>query len=135
NTRSIIWTRANADPNTIRFNLYLSPGGQMGFDYLPPTATPGDASALHTLLPGNGEFTIPLDTWTFVVITRTGDLYRFYQNGSLVYTSVDSNSDLPTSTGAWTVAGRPIPGQSSPPNFVGLIDEVRFSDTALSPSQ
>jgi hypothetical protein len=64
-----------------------------------------------------------------------GWLRRFYENGSLVYTSIDSNPDLPTSTGAWTVAGRPIPGQSSPPDFVGLIDEVRLTQGALSPSQ
>lgn len=127
NTRSIFWTRPDTS-DTNRFNLYLSPGGWLGFDYRTPL---GD---LHTLLPGDGTFTIPLDTWTFVAITRTGNTYQFYEDGSLVYTSVDSNPDLPTST-AWTIAGRPIPGQSSSPDFVGSVDEVRFSNTALSPSQ
>ncbi len=127
NTRSIFWTRPDTS-DTNRFNLYLSPGGLMGFDYRTPLGN------LHTLLPGDATFTIPLDTWAFVAITRTGNTYRFYENGSLIYTSVDNNPDLPTST-PWTIAGRPIPGQSSPPDFVGLVDEVRFSNTALPPSR
>jgi Ca2+-binding RTX toxin-like protein len=119
------------DNDTNRFHIYLFGSGygvplSLGMDYGGPSG-PG-----HPLLqspgPGNTAFTIPPNTWTHVAITRTGNAYRFYKNGFLVYTAVDANPNLPT-TSAWTISGR------SAFRFTGQVDEVRFADSALTPTQ
>jgi hypothetical protein len=123
---SIFWTR----PDTVdsnRFNISINPGGALNVDYRDPSA------GLHELLSGS-TFVITPDTWTHIAITRQIDsasqhTYDFYRNGSLVATAIDSNPDLPTANG-WTISGRTVAGFQ----MDGLIDEVRFSDTALSPS-
>jgi hypothetical protein len=124
---SLFWTRTDATDNN-RFNLQvntLSGVTFLGFDYREPG---GD---LHTLLPGDAPFgiagplVVTLDTWTHVAITRDGNTYQFYRDGVLIHTATDVNPNLPDFP-AWTLNGRP--GSS----FVGLVDELRFSDRALS---
>jgi len=124
---TIFWTRPD-DTDANRFNISINPNGALGFDYRTPSGI------LHTMLLGDGSFSVPLDTWTHIVITRTvdsstSDTYRFYENGVLGYTATDTNPDLPTST-TWTLADR-TPGAGHT-KFVGLIDEIQFSDTVLS---
>jgi hypothetical protein len=114
---SIFWTRGDAtDAN--RFNIYISPGGIFGFDYREPNGT------LHTLLPGDGTFAVPLNTWTHIGVTRTNSTYYFYRNGALIYEATDANPNLPDST-TWTIAGR-----GGYP-FSGIVDEIRFVDRPL----
>jgi hypothetical protein len=117
---SIFWTRGD-DTDANRFNIYTRPGGYFGFDYRAPDGT------LHDL-GGNHLIPVPLDTWADFAITRTGDTYRVWENGTLRLTTTDVNPDLPNST-SWTIAGR----HAFP--FTGFVDEVRFSDVALSPDQ
>jgi hypothetical protein len=123
---SIFWTRPdNVDSN--RFNISINPGGALNVDYRDP------GGSLHELLHGS-TFVITPDTWTHIAITRQIDSpaqhsYDFFRNGSLVATAIDSSPDLPTVSG-WTISGRTVGGFQ----MEGFIDEVRFSDTALSPS-
>jgi hypothetical protein len=116
----IFWTRADSS-DADRFNVYVLSGGVFGFDYREPNGQ------LHTLLPA-GPFITPLNSWTHVAVTRTGNTYRFYENGTLIYTATDTNPNLPA-TNAWTIGGR----AGFP--FTGLIDEVRFTNGALAPNQ
>jgi hypothetical protein len=82
----------------------------------------------------DGTFTVPRNTWGHVAITRTVDsptqhTYRFYKDGTLQYTSIDHNPNLPTST-TWTVTG----GRSNL-MLTGLVDEIRSADKELSSSE
>jgi hypothetical protein len=68
---------------------------------------------------------LPTNTWTHLVISRTGTHYSLVRDGTLVATVNDPVPDLPTSVG-WTISGREDAG------FRGLIDEVRVSSAASS---
>jgi hypothetical protein len=116
----IFWTRPDST-DADRFNIYVLAGGVFGFDYREPNGQ------LHTLLPA-GPFIIPLNTWAHIAVTRSENTYRFYKNGSLVYTATDTNPNLPDTT-SWTIGGR----AGFP--FTGLIDEVRLTNGTLSPNQ
>jgi serine/threonine protein kinase len=117
----IFWTRPlRADTNG--FNIFLGPGSYLAVDYREPN------SALHRLMPENTTFAVPLNTWTHVAIVRTTNTYRFYRNGVLVHTATDTDPHLPDGT-AWAIGGPPKGA------FIGLIDEVRFVDKALPPSE
>jgi hypothetical protein len=78
---------------------------------------------------------IPDGVWTFVAIVKSGDNWSVYLNGSSspVSTSSTPSENYPTSTG-WTIDGRQICNCSSG-SIAGLLDEVRLSDVALTPSQ
>ena len=123
---SIFWSR----PDTVdanRFNISINPGGALNVDYRDP------GGGLHELLTGSA-FVITPDTWTHIAITRQIDsasqhTYDFYRNGGLVATAIDSDPNLPTVSG-WTISGRNV----SDFQMDGLVDELRFSDTVLSPS-
>jgi len=115
----IFWTRTDAvDSN--RFNMRITPAGGFGVDYRTPTGT------LHTLINGG---TVTAGQWSFIALVKSGNNYTAYVNGTPL-TGVDSSPSLPNNTG-WTINGRGI----ACCQFSGLIDEVRLSDQALSPSQ
>jgi hypothetical protein len=124
----IFWTREDAS-DTNRFNIYLDANGFMGVDYRDPNGTE------HLLmLPSADHVVIPANTWAHIAITRVVDsptqqTYHFYKDGSLQYTSIDYNPNLPTST-TWTVTG----GRSAT-MFTGLVDEIRFANNELSSSE
>jgi hypothetical protein len=136
--QDVFWTTTvGGDAN--RFNVFLgnniSGGSTFNFDYREPNGT------LHPLFnsqqPGGITipYALPLNEWTFVAVTRTGNTYKTYFNNSqsAAATAIDTNPNLPTSEG-WTLNGRAItsPGYGA---FAGQVDEVRLSSTALSPSQ
>lgn len=126
--RALIWSRGDVN-DVDRFHISVSPGGVLGFDYREANGS------LRTLLPGDGTFTYPVDTWAHIAVTRTTDssgsqTYRFFRDGMLVHTAVDTSPALPTST-IWTIAGRPPPHE----RFIGLLDEIRMTDRALQPSE
>jgi hypothetical protein len=124
----VFWTREDAS-DTNRFNIYLDPNGLMGVDY----REPGGADRV-LMLPSTDHVVVPANTWAHIAITRIVDsptqhTYRFYKDGTLLYTSIDYNPNLPTST-TWTVTG----GRSTS-MFTGLVDEIRFADKELSSSE
>ncbi len=120
--RSVLWTRTD-NTDSDRFNIFVNGNGTFGFDYRSPSG------ALHLLVGSvaNG-IPIPPMTWTHIAITRQGNLYRLYVNGTLDGTALDVNPDLPTGTG-WCRSGRD--GYI----FQGNLDEVRCSQGALTPGQ
>lgn len=126
--RAIFWTRPNSS-DTNRFNISINSGGGIGFDYRSPSGAlkAGDAA-------GSAVF-VPLNVWSHVAIVRDtvsaapSHLYRFYVNGTLQHTRLDASPDLPDATQAWSIAGR------SGFQMIGLLDEIRFSECALDPSE
>ena len=117
--QSVFWTRAD-DSDLNRFNIFVNGNSTIGFDYRSPNGT------LHTLV-GNG-FTgvaIQRNTWTHLAITRTGNVYSLYVNGSLAASATDSFPDLPTATG-WQMSGR---GGFM---YLGRLDEVEIYNRAVT---
>jgi hypothetical protein len=126
---AIFWTRGDAT-DTNRFHFYTALGDDLGLDYRDPNGN------IHYLLPADGTFTFPDNAWVHVAVTRVVEpqgshTYRFYKDGTLVYTATDTNPNLPTST-VWTIAGRGTPPHQG---FTGLLDEIRMTSSALSPDQ
>ena len=116
--RSMFWTRiGNSDTN--RFNILITGGGQVWFDYRAPNGA-------ISIIGGSGV--IPFNTWAHVAIVRTGNVYRIYLNGQLATTKTDTLNNLPTASG-WEISGR------SGLTWTGYIDELRFTDRALDPSE
>jgi len=122
---SVILGGPVTDPEIDRFQLQANQDFTLGFDYVDPSGN------LHLLagsgLPVNGVPFSP-GKWGHVAIVRQGSTYRLYVNAVLQSTVTDTFPDLPTSLG-WSLGGR----AGFP--FLGLVDEVRASDAALSPDQ
>lgn len=103
-------------------------GWSFNVDYREPDGT------LHSLL--NSEqpdgvtipYAVPAEEWTFIALVRSGDTYSVYFNNDQtpVASAIDVNPNLPTDAG-WLINGWI---QQS-----GLIDELRLSDSALTPSE
>lgn len=120
--RSPIWTR-NDGSDLDRFNFFVNANSTFGFDYREP------AGSIHLLVGGGGNgVPIPSGSWTHVAIVRTGSSYALYLGGSLSASVTDSSPQLPSAIG-WVLSGRP--GF----RFRGLLDEVRLSNTALTPAE
>jgi concanavalin A-like lectin/glucanase superfamily protein len=122
---SVILGTGDASQDVNRFQLQANLDFTLGLDYVSEN---GD---LHVLagsgLPQNGVPFSP-GKWGHVAIVRQGNTYRLYVNAVLQSTVTDTFPDLPTSLG-WSLGGR----AGFP--FIGLVDEVRASDVALSPDQ
>jgi hypothetical protein len=122
---SVIFGRPDTVDDVNRFQLQANFDFTLGLDYVSPS---GD---LHVLagsgLPQNGVPFSP-GKWGHVAIVRQANTYRLYVNGVLQSAVNDTFPDLPTSLG-WSIGGR----AGFP--FLGLVDEVRASDEALSPDQ
>jgi hypothetical protein len=111
--QSVFWSRFGGEDRN-RFNIFVNGNGTFGFDYRSPSGV------LHKLVgEANKGIPIPFNTWTHLVITRSGTHYSLYVNGGLVATADDASPDLPTFVG-WTISG-------NDDRFQGLVDEVRFS--------
>lgn len=70
--------------------------------------------------------TIPLNTWTHIACVSSGTSQAMYINGTQVATTYS-----PYNTLDWGATWE-IPGQSDDGNPLGILDDVRFFDTALS---
>ncbi len=120
---AILWTRPDtADFN--RFNIFTThPGTSMsfGFDYVSVTG------ALHPIA-NPIAFSLDSDTWTHIAVVRSGHLHTWYRDGVYQGSRLDGTPDLPAS-GGWQLSGR------NGANFRGYIDEVRISDSALTPDE
>jgi hypothetical protein len=119
--RPIFWTRLG-DTDTNRYNIFTHDGA-IGFDYRSPTGV------RHAMMPEPHDvYFIGYDVWAHVAIARTGNEYSLFVDGINRAIRTDPNPDLPTSVG-WQLSGRGI-------GILGaIIDEVRFSDQVLDPSQ
>lgn len=130
---ALFWTRGD-DADTNRWNIYTWDGGAtLAFDYRAPGAGPQGA-----LLRCGASFSVPLDTWTHVAATRRvtesgAHDYRFYRDGAEVSSCLVADPTAaffgPPDAAPWTISGR------TGLRFTGWIDEVRVSDTALTPSE
>ena len=77
-----------------------------------------------------GTAALPANTWSFLAETYDGSTLRLYVNGTQVG-SVAHTGSIATSTNPLQIGGDSIYGQ----HFVGLIDEVRVYNTALTAAQ
>jgi hypothetical protein len=119
--QAVIWGNGTGiDGNT--FQLYVNPDSTFDFNYREPNGT------LHFNCCPSGGIPVSPNTWTHLLLSRQGDTYRLYKNGILARTTVDQNPNLPTSDG-WGISGRP--GY----RFTGLIDDLRFYDSAITPGE
>jgi hypothetical protein len=118
---SILWTR-DGDDDANRFNIVLNSNGGFGFDYRSPSGELHIPSASETL------FFMTLDTWHHIAVVRTGTTYSFYLDGIFQTARADPSPDLPTAS-QWSISGR------FGYRLQGLVDEIRFSACALTPSQ
>jgi Concanavalin A-like lectin/glucanases superfamily/PEP-CTERM motif len=125
----IFWTTTAGGWDGNRFNISIASHG-LSMDYRDATYFGNQHGVIST--PAGS---IPDGVWTFVAIVKSGDNWSVYLNGSSspVSTSTTPSENYPTSTG-WTIDGRQICGCSNG-SIAGLLDEVRLSDVALSPSQ
>jgi hypothetical protein len=120
--QSVFWTRAD-DADLNRFNIFVNGDSTFGFDYRSPSG------ALHILVGACCTgVSIPRNSWTHLGITRTGNVYKLYVNGSLAASATDALPDLPTATG-WQMSGR------GGLQYQGSLDEVEVYDRALSDSE
>lgn len=117
NPRSVLWSRPDGtDAN--RFNISIA--GNWACNYRGPSGPQRDLAG--------GGFPLTVGTWTHIAITRTGNTYRFYQNGFWASAFTDASPNLPTALG-WLLGGPP----SAP--FKGQLDDLQIWDKALWPSQ
>jgi Concanavalin A-like lectin/glucanases superfamily/Immunoglobulin I-set domain len=97
--------------------IYWLTGGQLQFLI-------GTGSSSVTL--GSGTFSPALNTWHHLAVTRSGSLFSFYMDGTLISTG-SSSTPIPTITAPLTI------GQAEGGNFMGgLEDEVTIYSRALS---
>src|SRR5262249_3923778 len=103
--------------------------------YLEATSKPGSrpdggliAGGSHADAYGSGA--PPANTWSYLTATYDGAHVRLYVNGTQVG-SVAHTGAIATSTTPLQIGGDSLYGQ----RFVGLIDEVRVYNTALTAAQ
>jgi hypothetical protein len=123
----IFWTTTAGGWDGNRFNISIASHG-LSMDYR-------DQYGIQHGVFSTSAGSIPDGVWTFVAIVKSGDNWSVYLNGATTpaSTSTTASENYPTSTG-WTIDGRQICGCSSG-SIAGLLDEVRLSDVALTPSQ
>jgi hypothetical protein len=132
----------------------MQPGATPSLNLNFITATGGTSPNLSPLLPTSGPDALSVSNWYHVAVTYTGNTPTNGDTACVVsfyWTYFDAgrtNADLLASftNAAWgTLGGGPIPavggsarrnnGVGNSGGFEGLIDEVRVSDIARSPSQ
>lgn len=122
--KSIFWTRADSSDSN-RFNIfsgYLSWGGSdygFGMDYRSSGGT------LHPLV----ATPTAANTWVHITVTRSGDTYTLYSNGSYVGAYTDLSPSLPTYTGEWNV------GKRGTSYYQGMLDEICLYDRSLTDAE
>ncbi len=113
---SIFWTRGD-DTDKNRFNIYTNYEDKLfGVDYRSPSGERHKIFGVDT----------DISTWIFIGITRSGNTYSLYVNGTKISDFTDSNPDLPTYTGKWFCGKRH--------NFMynGVVDDIRIYNRALT---
>ena len=75
-----------------------------------------------------------MDTWTHIVVTRSGSSYKVYYNGIEQSTASGSPGDPAPTTQALRI-GADIAGVGANGYFNGTIDEIRIYSRALSSTE
>lgn len=73
--------------------------------------------------------TVPINTWTNIIVTCDQNNLSIYLNGSIV-TRILTNNQVPYSTGTLNIGGENISG-----NFDGKINDIRIYDHCLSETE
>ena len=68
--------------------------------------------------------------WAHIAIVREDHEYRLYENSIITARANDASPDLPNSVG-WSISR----ASNTSVNYNGVLDELRFSEAALTPSQ
>src|SRR5271157_4367271 len=116
-----LWTRTDStDANRFNMGVLTGAGGNSIFlDYREPNGTRHPVASI----------TIASSGWTHVAVVKSGNTWTSYANGVQQGQAVtDANPNLPTNTG-WTLNARNVN------QFAGLLDELRISNSALTPAQ
>ena len=123
----LFWTKLGGGDYD-RYNIALNTSNGFGLDYRDPSGN------VHGVV-GTGAGSIPNNVWTFVALVKNGDVWSIYLNGATTPTATATLSGTwyPDNTG-WTINGRWECGCGTA-QMAGMIDELRISDTALTPSQ
>jgi hypothetical protein len=103
--------------------------------YLEATSTNGSLPDAGTIAGGTyadafGTGPLPANTWSFLTETYDGSNLRLYVNGLQVASTAHTGA-IATSTSPLQIGGDSIYGQY----FVGMIDNVRIYNTALTAAQ
>jgi len=102
----VFWLGQHSTAGVVRFGIYLT-----------------GSNATETALDTDGAV-LSNDSWYHVAATYDGNYQKIYINGSLVKTSADRNTVLPSGTSEYRI------GLSTASYFNGIIDEVRIWNTA-----
>jgi hypothetical protein len=133
-----IWTTtASGDQN--RFNIYLAP---LSTPVIPSACLDyREPSGMRHYLGCSSPGTVPVNEWSYVAYVKHGNDYSIYVNSSatghittLTSQVTDVSPNLPT-VNAWTINGRYVINGCGCLPGSGLLDEVRLSNEALSPSE
>jgi hypothetical protein len=129
----LFWTTLDGG-NKNRFEIGI--GADFGgafIDYRDPSGVS------HQL--GLASVGTPSGEWSFLAFVKKGNVYSIYVNNSLTGGATtlesrvtDAAPNLPTSTG-WSINGRATLEPKHCCQFAGLLDEVRLSSKALTPSK
>ena len=127
----IIVAQEKSGYTTNQWRLYLTADNKLGFNMSDDTEWGGG------LWPFETTDTIPANTWTHVGITKCGNTYTLYINGSVKATKttdiilIQANNPVNMLIGAnWNSSGSGPAGL-----FDGIIDEVRIYSTPLTAAQ
>ena len=124
----ILWTRTDSSADANRFNMGIWTSGSSRTVFLDYRDTSGN---LQSIFPGGGPLQIPYAGWSHVAVVKTGNVWTGYINGTQMGQPVTATVSLPANTG-WTMNGNL---RGSGYAFIGLLDEFRISNSALTPSQ
>lgn len=75
---------------------------------------------------------LPVNTWSYVVVTFDGSALTLYVDAGMVVTSSAPLTPIPMTTGPFLIGAR---ADGTIQRFVGAIDEVALYDHALTPQQ
>jgi len=85
------------------------------------------------------NYAFPLDTWTHLAVTQSGNTAKLYINGALVSTNTNLNIKPSQLTASGTTTGTTLnylgKSQFNDPLFKGSIDEFRIYSRALSDAE
>lgn len=108
--------------------IYLGNGGSNGYGLRIGNNTCGSGNKLTVLLGGvncdaiNSNYTLPINQWNFVTLTRDSTTWKLYVNG--VYTGYSGTSNPNTPTGSLSIY--PV---------YGKIDEVKIYNRTLTATE